>query len=58
MNKGQVKEYDRPYILLQRPESQLKRMVEQTGPTASKKLYQMALEAQRRRPSYVGDMAL
>ncbi len=50
-----MKEFDRPYALLQRPRSQFKRMVEQTGPTASRKLYQMALVAQRRRPSFVSD---
>ena len=45
MNRGQVRELDSPYALLQRPHSQFHRMVEQTGPSASRKLLQMALEA-------------
>ena len=44
-----MKEFDSPYALLQLPKSQLKKMVNQTGPMASKKLYQMALDAHRRR---------
>ena len=47
LNNGQVKEYDSPYALLQNPNSQLKGMVEQTGPAASRKLHQMALDAYR-----------
>ncbi len=49
MNNGQVKEFDSPYTLLQNPGSQFKRMVEQTGPYASRKLYQMAVEAYKLR---------
>ena len=49
MNKGQVKEFDSPYTLLQRPKSQFKKMVGQTGPVASAKLYQMAQEAHQNR---------
>ncbi len=49
MSKGQVKEFDSPYTLLQNPRSQFGKMVEQTGPSASKKLHQMAAEAHLRR---------
>ena len=49
MNKGQVKEFDRPYRLLQQPHSLFHRMVEQTGELAARKLHQMAQEADMRR---------
>ena len=49
MNRGQVREIDSPYALLQRPRSLFHRMVEQTGPSASRKLHQMALEAYQSR---------
>ncbi len=49
MSKGEVKEFDSPYALLQTPRSLFKRMVDQTEPTAAEKLHQMALEAHRRR---------
>ena len=37
-------EYDEPGILLQDPNSLLKTMVERTGPSASRKLYQIAMD--------------
>ena len=45
VSRGQLKEFDTPYQLLQNPRSQLRRMVEKTGPSASRKLHQMALDA-------------
>ena len=48
MNNGQVQEYASPYRLLQNPESMLYKMVEKTGPKASKKLHQMTMDAQSR----------
>ena len=49
MNRGQVKEFDQPYLLLQQPNSLFRRMVDQTGEIASRKLYEMAQEADLRR---------
>ena len=49
MHRGQVRELDSPFALLQRPHSLFRRMVEQTGPSASRKLLQMALEAHQSR---------
>ena len=49
MNRGQVKEFDSPYTLLQNHHSLFSKMVEQTGPSASRKLHQMAEEAHLRR---------
>ncbi len=46
MDNGVVREFDCPYTLLQDPRSQFRKMVEETGPSASKKLYQVAAEAQ------------
>ena len=54
MNKGEVSEFDSPYTLLQNPRSQFRKMVEQTGPSASKKLYLMATEAHQSRLSKDG----
>ena len=48
VSRGQLKEFDTPYQLLQNPRSQLRRMVEKTGPSASRKLHQMALDAHLR----------
>lgn len=45
MSKGQLKEYDSPYHLLQNSQSLLYNMVKKTGPNAAKKLQQMALDA-------------
>ena len=45
MNKGQLKEFDSPYNLLQNPQSLLHDMVKKTGPSASRQLQQMALAA-------------
>ena len=45
MSKGQVKEFDSPYNLLGNENSLLTKMVEKTGPSASKKLRQMAADA-------------
>ena len=45
MSNGQVKEFDSPYELLQNPRSLFYKMVQKTGPSASRKLYQMAREA-------------
>ena len=41
MSKGHLQEFDTPFNLLQTPNSLFNKMVEQTGPTASKKLRQM-----------------
>ena len=49
MNKGQVREFDRPYRLLQQPQSLFHRMVQQTGELAAQKLHQMAQEAEMKR---------
>ena len=48
MVKGEVKEFDSPYNLLQKRRSHFRKMVEQTGPTASRILHQMAMEAHLR----------
>ena len=48
MSDGQVKEFDRPYSLLQQPHSLFHHMVEQTGSVAANKLKQMAQEAEMR----------
>ena len=45
MDNGEVKELDSPYNLLQDPRSLFYKMVQKTGPSASKKLQQMALDA-------------
>ena len=45
MNNGQVKEFDGPYNLLQDPRSLFYKMVQKTGPSASRKLHQMARDA-------------
>ena len=42
MDNGAVKELDSPYNLLQDPRSLFYKMVQKTGPTASKKLQQIA----------------
>ena len=44
MDDGRIVEYDEPGILLQDPNSLLKTMVDRTGPSASRKLYQIAKE--------------
>ncbi len=49
MSNSRVKEYASPYSLLQNSNSQLYKMVEKTGPEASQKLHQMALEARSRK---------
>ena len=48
MNRGQVKEFDSPLSLLDNPHSLFSKMVECTGPSASRKLHQMAEEAHLR----------
>ena len=48
MSDGQVKEFDRPYSLLQQPHSLFYHMVEQTGSVAANKLKQMAQDAEMR----------
>ena len=45
MDAGQIKEFGHAHILLQDPSSLLSRMVEKTGPTASRRLQQMAMDA-------------
>ena len=45
MSKGQLKEFDSPYNLLQNPQSLLHDMVKKTGPSASRQLQKMALAA-------------
>jgi predicted secreted protein len=42
MNNGQVVEYDPPYKLLQERSSLFYKMVEKTGPEASRELHDMA----------------
>ena len=49
MNRGQVKEFDSPYNLLQDHRSLFYKMVQKTGPSASKKLLQMARDAYNQR---------
>lgn len=51
MNKGQVKEFEQPHRLLQQPNSLFRRMVDQTGEMAARKLYEMAQDADIRRRS-------
>ena len=51
MSNGQVKEFDSPYNLLQKRRSHFKKMVEQTGPIASRMLHQMAEEAHLKKSS-------
>ena len=51
MNRGQVKEFGSPYNLLQDHRSLFYKMVQKTGPSASKKLQQMALDAHLSRKS-------
>ena len=46
-----MKEFDSPYDLLQNPRSLFYKMVQKTGPSASRKLYQMAREAHIQRQS-------
>jgi ATP-binding cassette subfamily C (CFTR/MRP) protein 4 len=53
MSKGQVKEFDSPYNLLQNENSLLTKMVEKTGPSASKKLHQMAMDTHLSRTKLV-----
>ena len=48
MNNGQMKEYASPYRLLQNPSSLLFKMVEKTGPEASRELHKMAMDARSR----------
>ena len=45
MSSGELKEVDSPYNLLQDTSSLFYNMVQKTGPSASKKLQQMALVA-------------
>ena len=45
MGDGQLLEYDSPCALLENQESQFSAMVSQTGAEASRRLYQMAMEA-------------
>ena len=52
MSNGQIKEFDSPYNLLQDPSSLFYKMVQKTGPSASKKLHQMARDAHTQRHRY------
>ena len=45
LDRGEIKEFGPPHSLLKASGSHLKAMVEKAGPTASKKLHQMALES-------------
>ena len=45
MDAGKIKEFGHAHILLQDPSSLLSRMVEKTGPAASRRLQQMAMDA-------------
>ena len=49
MSDGTVKEFDHPYILLQRPDSHLQKLVEQTGPTERQSLEDIARAAYHNR---------
>ena len=49
MNNGQVIEFAPPISLLQDKKSQFSHMVRKTGPEASRRLYQMTIEADRKR---------
>ena len=49
LNRGYMKEFDEPYALMQDQHSLFRKMVEQTGPVAVVKLYQMAVEAHNAR---------
>ncbi len=49
MSSGQVIELNSPLILLQNKKSHFSMMVAKTGPEASGKLYEMAVEAERKR---------
>ena len=49
MNNGQVIEFAPPISLLQDRKSQFSHMVRKTGPEASQKLYQMTVEAEKRK---------
>ena len=51
MDSGAVKEFDTPYNLLQDHRSLFYKIVQKTGPSASKKLQQMALDAHLARKS-------
>ena len=46
-----MEEFDKPLSLLEKPDSIFSKMVEKTGPVASRKLRQMAEEAARRQLS-------
>lgn len=48
MSNGRVKEYGSPRQLLQDPQSQLNKMIEETGPEAALKLRQMVVDARSR----------
>ena len=52
MSNGQIKEFDSPYKLLQDPSSLFYKMVQKTGPSASKKLHQMARDTHTERNRY------
>lgn len=49
MKDGQVIEFDSPIALLHKSDSLFTQMVEKTGPEASRRLYQMANEADRKK---------
>lgn len=49
MSDGQAVEFDSPLSLLHKRKSQLSLMVNKTGAEASNRLYQMAMEAERKR---------
>lgn len=44
MSQGQLREFGTPYDLLHDHNSLLHNMVEKTGPAASRKLWQMAID--------------
>ncbi len=55
MRSGQAVELNSPLILLQNKKSHFFMMVAKTGPEASRKLYEMALEADQKRSIGYGD---
>ena len=49
MSHGTVEEFDHPHLLLQRPDSHLRQLVEQSGPTERQALEDIARAAYKYR---------
>ena len=56
MKDGQVEEFDTPLALLKNKRSQFSQMVEKTGVDNAHRLYQMALEANKKTDNDSGFM--